>query len=111
MHMPARPALLAAKQRHARRQRRPHPSAATRPQADASALAFGLVACGFSHECQFVLRNASTMPARYAWRAVCAPSEPADSTGVLQARLPELGLAGRLREAPARRSGGCRICA
>jgi len=107
MYLPGRAAVLVTKPHHGSSQRRLQPRAATCPQADASALAFGLVACGFRHECQFVLRNASAVPARYAWRALCAPSEPADSTGVLQARLPNLGLTGRSWQAPAGHRRGC----
>lgn len=53
-------------------------------QADIAALDFGLVACGFSHECTFTLRNTSAVPARYAWRALGA-SSPAASQAELQA--------------------------
>ena len=61
-----------------------HPQPSVAWQADIAVLDFGLVACGFSHECTFTLRNTSVVPARYSWRALGA-SSPAATQAELQA--------------------------
>ena len=46
-------------------------------QADVATLDFGLVACGFSHECVFSLLNTSVVPAHFSWRALGTPASTA----------------------------------